>query len=445
MMKKTKTAIVLILILIAGMAFAQELKFDGYVNSGLGLVITDRVELNDDGTGTQKADPYITAYGVDSGQYGYRFRLNGSYTNADGDAGAKFRFQAQARNQSSVTDTNWDPVGGAGGGGNVTNTVTTIPLSASIPIAFGWVKFFDILTVNAGIIDDGTWESKGAILADDQGEGLGALVKVSPIKGLDLGVGAYANNARGGGDNNVLYRNINGNDSGIDWNEAKYTINGSYTMSDLFRVNATYRGENRAGGGTDPKSNGNSSRAIGEFQLLAVENLTAIVEVELDNLQKFDSIGQGKANIFETVGYKLNDLQFGLNAAQYFSKVDDSDLGLRFNPWVSYTIGKLVPRLDVVYFIAGQVDGSNATGEGKIDRKGYAVSTGSNPGGKYDKDASVIGVRPSLKINLDSKTTFEIGDLVNFEKRDYKFYGVPGDLKDSKFTNTFYVDLTVKF
>jgi hypothetical protein len=413
-----KTAIVLILILIAGMAFAQELKFDGYVNSGLGVVVTDRTVQ--DGTDTKKADPYIAAYGVDSEQTLFRFRLNGSYTNADGNAGAKFRFQAQ------------------------TNIAGQDPI---LPYAFGWVKFFNIFTVNAGIVNDSTWESRGAILTDDQGEGLGVLVKVSPMEGLDLGAGAYTSNSGSGSQNNALINTTNA--SSIDWKEAKYTVNGSYTLPSLLRVNATYRGENRASGAVAATS-GNSSRAIGELQLLAVENLTAIVEGELDNLQDFDP--SGKVNIYETVGYKLNDLQFGLNAAQYLSKVDDSDMALRFNPWVSYTIGKLVPRLDVVYFMGGQVASSTATAEGKIDRKGYAAyepvtgSGGNNGGGKYyDSDASVIGVRPSLKINLDSKTTLEIGDLVNFEKRPTKFFGAGSDLKDSKFTNTFYVDLTVKF
>jgi hypothetical protein len=118
---------------------------------------------------------------------------------------------------------------------------------------------------------------------------------------------------------------------------------------------------------------------------------------------------------------------------------NSDDIAFQFNPWVSYAIGKLVPRLDVVYFIGGQVaDSSNAV-EGKIDRKGYSAFTANDP------DASVIGVRPSLKINLDSKTTLEIGDLVNYEKRPTKFFGAGTDMKDSKLTNTFYVDLTVKF
>jgi hypothetical protein len=412
MMKKTKTAIVLILILIAGTAFAQELKFDGYVNSGLGLVVTDRKVA--DGADTKAADPYITAYGVDSEQTYFRFRLNGSYTNADGNAGAKFRFQAQAGDQHSI-----------------------------LPYAFGWIKFFDILTVNAGLVDDGTWTSRGAILAADQDEGLGVLVKVSPIEGLDLGAGAYAVNGGGGGSNNALGNTnntlITALPNSVDWNEAKYTINASYTMADLFRVNATYRGENRAGGGAGRQS----SRAIGEFQLLAVENLTAVVEGELDNLQDFDP--SGKVNIYETLGYKLNDLGFGLNAVQYLLMADDSDIAFRFNPWVSYTIGKLVPRLDVVYFMGGTVDGSTNTADGRLHRNGYAPVAASGNIKANDPDVSVIGVRPSLKINLDSKTTLEIGDLLNFEKRPGDYYGVPGGLKDSKLTNTFYVDLTVKF
>jgi hypothetical protein len=396
-----KAAVVFILALIAGMAFAQELKFDGYINTGLGLVITDREVSDGTATGSEAVDPYITARRVDSEQNLFRFRLNGSYTNADGDAGAKFRFQAQNGTQNPI-----------------------------FPYAFGWVKFFDILTVNAGIVDDGTWATKGAILGDDLGEGLGILVKLSPIEGLDLGVGAYAANAGSGSDNNALAVYPT---SGVEWNEAKYTISGSYTMKDLFRVNASYRGENRAGGGGSRQS----SKAIAEIQLLAVKDLTAVVEGELDNLEDFDP--SGTVNVYETLGYKLSNLGFGLNAVQYLLMKDDSDIALRFNPWVSYTIGKLVPRLDVVYFIGGKVTGSSNTSEGNIDRKGYAVFTDHNP------DASVIGVRPSLKINLDSKTTLEIGDLINYEKAPTKMFGAGSDMKDSKLTNTFYVDLTVKF
>jgi maltoporin len=422
MMKKTKTVIALILILITGMAFAQEVEFDGYVNSGLGVVITDRKEVNDAGDDDQTAKPSITAYGVDSEATYLQFRLNGAYTNADGNAGAKFRLQAKVNDQH-----------------------------LNLAYGFGWVKFIDIITVNAGLVDDGTWATKGGILGDDLGEGLGVLVKVSPIDGLNLGVGAYSLSAGGGSSNNsyghVSILSGNSPPSNVrDWNEAKYTLNGSYTLPDLVKINAMYRGENKSASGNADRE---SAKAIAELQILAIDNLTAVLEGEFDRLQNFGKGSSetttgtaGRINIYETVGYKLGDIQVGLNAAQYYNKQEKTDLGLRFNPWVSYTIGQIVPRLDVVYFIGGQVTGSTDKdkGEGNIERKGYTAT--------WNKDDSVIGVRPSVKINLDSKTTLEIGDLINYEKREGKAFNqslIKGDPTDSKFTNTFYVDLTIKF
>ncbi|MDR1388649.1 MAG: hypothetical protein LBJ31_01550 [Treponema sp.] len=416
-----KTTIVFVLALITGMAFAQELKFDGYVNSGLGLIITDRKVV--DGTDTKTTDPYITVYGVDSEQYGYRFRLNGSYTNADGNTGAKFRFQAQGKNRVDTTAT----------------TGTGPAMDIGIPIAMGWVRFADMFTLNAGIIDDGTWASGGAILDEDMGEGLGVMLKASFFENLDLGVGAYAISSLGGGDNNALASSLEKNT--VNWDDAKYVFSLGYTLPDIFRVTATFRNDNKAGGA---RARDETMKSIIGARILAVENLTAIAEAELDELKDFDT--RGKMNFYETVGYKINSLNFGVNAVQYLLKAEDSDIGLRFNPWVSYTIGKFVPRLDVVYFIGGKVENSDNDEEGKYGRKNYAPVTASASVLKgNDNDWTVIGIRPSIKINFDSKTTLEIGDALNFEKASADYYGVTGDLKDSKMTNVFYVDLKLSF
>ncbi|MDR0315856.1 MAG: hypothetical protein LBH97_03035, partial [Treponema sp.] len=78
------TVVLLLTIAVSGL-WAQELKFDGYLNSGIGIVSSDR---EDD-------DPILKAFGVDSESNGYRFRLNGSYTNEAKNAGARFRLQSQ--------------------------------------------------------------------------------------------------------------------------------------------------------------------------------------------------------------------------------------------------------------------------------------------------------------------------------------------------------------
>ncbi|MDR2181230.1 MAG: hypothetical protein LBN92_00960, partial [Treponema sp.] len=143
-MKKVLLVSIFIAVVGAGL-FAQEFKWDGYINSGFGFVSTNEKDV----------DPYLTAFGVDSGQFGYRFRLNGSFTNADGNSGAKFRFQSQVTSNQLI----------------------------SLPYLYGWMKPVDIVTISAGLVDDGTWNS-GGILNDDVGEGLGVLVKLS-VAGLD--------------------------------------------------------------------------------------------------------------------------------------------------------------------------------------------------------------------------------------------------------------------
>jgi hypothetical protein len=410
----------------AGSVFAQ-FTLDGYINSGLGLVITDRQVL--DGTGTKNADPYITAFGVDSEQWGHRFQLNGTYTNEAGNAGAKFRIRSQD---------------------------STTPF---MHYASGWVSFLNMFTLTGGIIDDGTWNSGGGILDSDMGEGVGLLLKASPIAGLDLGFGAYAVNAV----NAVkppLYNN-------------KFTLNAAYTMPDVFKFVATFRPDSITGGKTSSTStvyhtvtstdeNGSPStakvpvtttttgdyaresmKAIVAFQFRAVKDLTAIVEGEFDNLEKFSDdttnpANTGKVNIFETFGYSFGDLGVGINAGELISQAKDSDMAIRIQPWVTYTIGSIVPRLDVVYFMGGNLDASwTDTAEGKYHRKAYAAN--------YKADYTVLTIRPSVKFNVGS-SFIEIGDAINIETfKDSNAFKVGTDDKDGRFTNIFYIDVKFSF
>ncbi|MDR0556514.1 MAG: hypothetical protein LBG43_01385 [Treponema sp.] len=403
MMKRIACAI--ILAAVAGTAFAQDFKLDGYINSGLGLVITDR-QIDDGNGGAKNADPYLAAFGVDSEQWGYRFRLNGAYANEAKSTGIKLRLQGQAK-----TDKDGAPV-------------------ISLPIASGWLTFFNVFTLNAGIIDDSSWVSGGGILNDDMGEGLGLLLKVSPVSGLDVGFGGYAISSLGSGDNNILAAGINKNSVNV-WG-AKYTFNLAYTLPDAFKFTATFRPKNDAGGDSNRDE---SMKSIIGVRLLAVKNLTAIVEAELDNLQEFDP--KGKATIYETIGYKIDGLSFGLNAGEYILTKEGSDLGIRLNPWMSYAFGAIVPRLDFVYFMGGKIDGSDNDEEGKYHRKGYAATNNA-------KD-SVIAIHPSVTFNIDGKTSLEIGDVVNFEQWHTDYYGAAGHLKNSKITNVFYIDVKWSF
>jgi hypothetical protein len=152
--------------------------------------------------------------------------------------------------------------------------------------------------------------------------------------------------------------------------------------------------------------------------------LTAILEGELDKLQDFSN--SGAISVYETLGYKLGNLGFGLNAAEYLSQAANADLAVEIAPWVQYTLGNIVPRLDVVYFLGGTTP---VTGGGHYGRlNGYA-----NPP-SYNADNTVLSFRPSVKFNAGSAFV-ELGDVV---------YLITTAAADS-FWNVFYVDFKWSF
>jgi len=476
---KKRIFLVFAAVFTAALVFAQEFKLDGYVNYGLGVEFDSRDKDKSTSQGGNGGnDLMVRAAGVDSEQKGGRFRLNGAYTNANKTAGVNFRFQLQGATSGdsygggkfNVLDSNNDPT---------TDTVTVPSATLNIggdntydvglAYAYGWVRPVEMLQIKAGIVADSTFETQGPILRDDAGAGAGAgvFIKLTPISGLDVGVGAYPRSADGSNNNNRII-DIGGQ---TNWYNAKYTFGVAYTMPDVFKFNTSFRTFNRAG-----VQSRQAARAIAEVQLLMVKDLTAIVEVELDNLYvestrnasgaitanaswadgdgelKWDAFSKiGKFNIYETFAYKLGALRFGLNAAQYIRNVPDNasgktdminnadkDIALRFNPWVSYALGeegKLVPRLDLVYFMGG--DRTRTGGDGdKYDRRVDLAPT-------YNKDEYVFNVRPSIKINFDSRNSLEIGDVVYYRKQAKGTTNNP----DGKgfINNVFYIDMVVRF
>jgi hypothetical protein len=383
-----KKSVVFLLVLTAGTAlFAQEFKWSGYFNSGLGLLVTDQGGVH----------PYLRAYGVDAGQNGYRFRLNGALTTAGGAAGLNFRFQSQA---------------------------TLADGYLSLPFAYGWVKALDeVLTVKGGIVDDATWDTGGALPAyftgGDQGEGLGALLKISPVTGLDFGFGAYAISIGAGGTNNTL--GFSPFNIKVHYYDVKYTVNLGWTLEDIIRVNATFRTPNKTG-----VLSAQTSRAVLGLKVLAVKDLTAILEVEANTLENFSNVGL--ITIYETLGYKFGDFQVGLNAAEFISQATGKDFATELAPWVSYAFGNIVPRLDLVYFYGGSW---NRNASGTNDAYGRFAYTNLN-----DAKQDVLSIRPSVKFNA-GPAFVELGDVIYFNN-------VFSDGADSLY-NVFYVDFKWSF
>jgi hypothetical protein len=425
--------------------WAQELKFDGYLNSGLGVVIDN----NED------HDPYLKAFGVDSESNGYRFRLNGSYTNEVKNAGARFRLQGQRR------------IDQAG--------------YLSMPYLYGWMSFLENkITLTGGLVDDGTWTSADWWWNDDAGEGLGLLLKAEPVKGLILGFGAYTISQQSGGGNNWLQytpitvgtdkdtgattytpgtnRLPNFNEITLKPEDVKFTVNAAYTMPDTFRLGVIFRTKNKAGWtGTrylenDDYEYGGREESMfvqSELRILAVKNLTAVIVGTFDKLEKFDK--RGNMMFSETFAYKMDNLNIGLNAVQFmYNRTDSKDEkidynpGLLFNPWVSYTIDNVVPRLDLVYFMGGRSKFGSSSPENQWERRGFANVAKAKDA---EDDYSVFSARPSVKINLDSKTFLEIGDMINYDMavKDGAYKDSGDAKKNSLFSNVFYIDMKFSF
>ena len=403
----------------AGGLWAQELKFDGYVNSGLGVVTTD----------IEGSDTFLKAFGADSELNGYRLQLNGSYQNEAGNAGVRFRLQSQ----SSLANGYF-----------------------SLPYAYGWVKFVnDIFYVAGGIVNDASWATGDWWLFSERIDwGLGALLKATPIRGLDLGFGAYLMNVQGGGVNNVLGTGtVNFAEVRPKIGDVKYSYSAAYTLPDVFRVGATFRWKNKAGYDAESAKDGylgwhESSRLLGEFRYLGVKNLTAVAAASFDKIEDFDN--NGNIIISETFAYKLDSLNIGLNAAQFlYSRNTATDPGLLFNLWGSYAFGGIVPRLDLAYFLGGQ---STLGGAGNYTwhRRGFVNKPGT---ANTDDDYSVFSIRPSVKFNLNGRTFVEIGDMINFDMANFDGYRKDGkgitatELADTKsrLNNVFYIDFKWSF
>jgi hypothetical protein len=249
-------------------------------------------------------------------------------------------------------------------------------------------------------------------------------------------------------------------------------------MPDTFRLSASFRTSNNAAwtsaaaytGADTYDSTGREevSQFIGEFRLLKVKGLTTIIVGVLDNLGSFSD--KGTILFSENFAYKVSDdLNIGLNAAQFlYNREEDADPALLFNLWGSYAIGKAVPRLDFVYFWGGQSKTGTSTSTGtnagaaQWERRGFLPRNGipgDNPNRAVsarkgvDDDYSLFSVRPSVRINVDSRTFLEIGDIINFDFANHYGYNKDkspvattnsGDTK-SRLTNVFYIDVRFSF
>jgi hypothetical protein len=385
-----KALVVLLILAVAGGAFAQ-LKFTGEVKTGLGLVYDNVNET-----------AYLQAFSRDAEQP-FRFRLHGEYANQGDTAGLKFRIQQEAT-------------------------------GPSINYAFGYINAFsNMLTLQGGKIDDGTFNSGGGILDADAGEGVGTNLLVRPIDNLIIGGGAYAADSLGstppvGGYSKSGY--------------GRYTAGLSFTAPDLVKVVTSFRTKNYVSGSLQ------SNQVIAGINILALSDmgLKLVLEGRFTNLGEDNKVAPMNVDGFATIGYTADALSLGLNVALYKAAVNkpsgsliSDDPIIAFWLYGSYAVTEsIIPRLDAVFMLNSYADRYNGTGgQSNWHYKNFTKDAGS----AGDKNQKLIGFRPAVLLKMDANNSFEIGDYVGiyFDKAK-SFNG-----KDTAIGNVFYIDYVFKF
>jgi hypothetical protein len=224
-------------------------------------------------------------------------------------------------------------------------------------------KFFnDMLAVEVGRTSNGNFTTLG-----DSGTNnwwiKGAIVTLAPIPGLTLGFGMP------GIDTAVTSTNaLQGSQIGL-----------AYTMDKVFTVKAEY----------DAMGVSNGATFWGSFSLAAIENLKVTAEVKMAKIGNTaaDTAAVAAAGPYtltaatgvitpataavaattggvttanETVGYTMGALNPGAVVYETLYAASGSGTGLKFKPFVNYTIDKTTLSADFVYEIAA-VSGVSAT------------------------------------------------------------------------------------
>ena len=391
-----KALVVLLILAVAGGAFAQ-MVFTGSVQSGLAL------QFEGDN------DPALRYFSMDAGT-GARFTLQGTYTNADGNAGINFNLRS-----SALTDPTRE---------NGTFTINEAG-TTYIENAYGWLKAFNgMLTLYGGKVDNGTFGTAGGVDADLD-EGIGLMAVVTPITNLNLGVAVYTN----------VYNPPTAN--GLD--HMKIKAHFGYKIPDLFNITAGFRSTrwstSTTGGKTIDMNKAQDAYVGFNFLGLASAGVTNLsVDAFMYNIGDFSNVGEMEfGERFEMTVASANSLGIGLRMRQYIltgSAYDGMDPNLGFWAWVYYPVTtSIVPRLDVGYEIGTYRSGTDPR------RTFY---DGMNFKSQWNFDYSAFEIRPSVQ--------FRFSGTGNYAELGYAAYvnmGVPSGVKT--LSNVIYCDYKVSF
>lgn len=289
-----KKAIVLLLALavLGSAAFAQELKFSGYLDTGVAIFDTGA------------NNPKVGLWGDDSGTT-TRLNFQGAYTNEN--VGATFRLRMQ----------NID---------NGTPYTTTNPGDHSnvfVNRAFVWANLFDNMAkIQVGKLGDYTWASFGNDFGNFDTQ-TGLQFQVMPVAGLNFGFFLPADGVAG--DRVVLEKALK-----------DVAFGASYALDGFGAFRAGY----------DMSAAEKSDMLYVSVKMTAVENLVVVADAKFSNLGDKD---KGSTYLYQGIDYTMDALNVGIDLEQTLAADSDIKPELAFGPYVEYDMGAFLPGFAFTY------------------------------------------------------------------------------------------------
>jgi len=257
----------------------------------------------------------------------------------------------------------------------------------------------------------------------------GTIAYVFPIEGLVVGAGLWSTRGLGsagaapasGGtlvqpvdeDKNpvgdpVYIGRTAARDASIWSNNGLIVYGGAaYTMPDLLRVNFS----------------GWMGHEIGEahagLQLFAIDGIPINTGFSFYNLHDFEDSGIIQGVVTVGLNNLVDNMALGLGSVFGISQSDaHKDAAFGAGTWVTYTMGNIVPRLDLWLF-SGMSYNYNAchAGWGLVDQTRLT----------FNSDQMFLHIRPTVQFRASSAAWFEIGCIINLELGDV---GAAGGTKD---------------
>lgn len=373
--------VMLALAVAGGSAFAQGWTFNGHVSGGIGLFFPDEGEN----------DTSVMPIGNNGAGQPFRTHLNSAFVNADGNAGLDFSLRAH---------------GGAGGAQAVPNE------GVFFDRASGWLSFSDnSVQVHGGWVNNGFFETRDRMFADDAGEGLGLLTILRPAEGFALGFGAFS---QGTGALTFAGENNTSQPLGtllVRFDSDDFVITGGLR-------NSSFVDNNQWGADVIPTTrDAGSSMAYVSFGWTADPDMHLAFTGVFMNLEEFGDFGVMRYFVTFAHSGLVDNMTLHAGGSFGMSMEDDAEPHVWIWAGVDFEVSEaIVPRLHLHYVMGGVWDHTQRIHTNSI-RNGIT----------FTEDTSFLSVNPSVRFRIAPSAFVELGGLFHIDLGDVSTFGAWGD------------------